>query len=295
MQESQAIRKHFDLSRGGLSYLEWDKAGSEAPLLHFAHANGMNAYTYWRLMEPMADKLHLIAADFRGHGLSDAPADPQRLKNWQLHLKDFERFIESFGRPVYLAGHSMGAVCSIFLAARRPDLVRGLVICDPVIMAGGLLILWRLLRGLKQGHRAPIAIGAASRRAVWPDRQHVFETYRGRGGFTSWPDEWLQDYLVTGLKEREDGKLELACDPAWETQDFATAPHTTWGALKKISCPICLIYGGKSDVFTSQVARRFSNSCPDARKLCIEEASHFVVMEYPEKVREEILQMCLGS
>ncbi len=70
-----------------------------------------------------------IALDQRGHGRSDKPADGPFDRD--AYVADAEAVIEQLDlAPVVLVGHSMGALTAWQLAARRPDLVRGLLICD---------------------------------------------------------------------------------------------------------------------------------------------------------------------
>ena len=53
-------------SAGEIAALSWSEAGSEAPLLHFAHATGFNAHTYRRLLEPLSKRFRIAASDARG-------------------------------------------------------------------------------------------------------------------------------------------------------------------------------------------------------------------------------------
>ena len=63
-------RKWLPLSDGQMSYLEWDDAGreNEGGTLHFAHANGFNAQTYQRLLQPLSGRFQILVSDARGHG-----------------------------------------------------------------------------------------------------------------------------------------------------------------------------------------------------------------------------------
>ena len=58
------------MAGGEVSYLEWENSG---PALHFAHANGFNAETYRRLLQPLASLFHIFALDMRGHGFTTLP------------------------------------------------------------------------------------------------------------------------------------------------------------------------------------------------------------------------------
>jgi len=77
----------------------------------------------------LSGRSRAIALDQRGHGRSDKPGDGPFDR--EAYIADAEAVIEQLDlAPVVLIGHSMGALTAWQLAARRPDLVRGLVICD---------------------------------------------------------------------------------------------------------------------------------------------------------------------
>lgn len=77
----------------------------------------------------LAEKHRAVAIDQRGHGRSDKPAEGPFTR--EVYVADAEAAVEQLGLgPVTLIGHSMGALTAWQLAAKRPDLVRALVICD---------------------------------------------------------------------------------------------------------------------------------------------------------------------
>ncbi|MBW1876487.1 MAG: alpha/beta fold hydrolase, partial [Deltaproteobacteria bacterium] len=76
--------------------------------MHFAHATGFNAETYRELLLSLDPALDVYAMDARGHGMSEAPADPKKLRSWVQYRKDLEALVDTLSRPTVLAGHSMG-------------------------------------------------------------------------------------------------------------------------------------------------------------------------------------------
>ena len=104
-------RLSFDLPDGTLSALRFGGADARLSLV-FCHANGFNAQSYRAILEPLG--VAALSLDLRGHGLTNLPADPVGLVNWQVFADDlaylFSNYIES---SVVLAGHSYGAVAGI--------------------------------------------------------------------------------------------------------------------------------------------------------------------------------------
>lgn len=105
-----------------------DGAGTPVALIH-----GLSASSRWwsRNWSALAEK-HLIAAvDLTGFGRS------RRFLGWPAVMPSFgemtallARWLETFGEPAHLIGHSMGGAIAIRLAAERPDLVRSLILVN---------------------------------------------------------------------------------------------------------------------------------------------------------------------
>jgi pimeloyl-ACP methyl ester carboxylesterase len=95
----------------------------------FLHATGFNAITYQSLLEPLGGQMHVAAIDIRGHGRTKLPANPRRLRSWNRFRDDVIQVLEQIAPTgAVLGGHSMGATVSLLVAAKRPDLVRGLML-----------------------------------------------------------------------------------------------------------------------------------------------------------------------
>ena len=289
-------RKIHRTEEGEFSYLVWDQAGPAAPALHFAHATGFHGGVYQRLLAPLADRLRIWALDLRGHGRSPAYMEPMKLKSWDRYRDDLERFVEQeIGEPVFFAGHSLGGITSLSLASKRPDLARGLILIDPVMLTRPLTALVLSMKTLGIGYKIPIAARALKRRSGWKHLEGMRASYVGKRIFRTWPEGWLDDYLADGTNVLKDGSVELTCTPLWEAKTFSVTEHRCWKRLRGVSCPITVLYGGDSDTFLPKAAKRFANARPDDRLLRLEGATHFVPMERAEKVGEEICRMIFSS
>lgn len=71
----------------------------------------------------------VVLWDYRGHGKSEAPADPDRYSIDQV-VDDLCRVLDATagGEPAILGGLSFGGLCSLHVAHRHPERVRGLVL-----------------------------------------------------------------------------------------------------------------------------------------------------------------------
>lgn len=121
---------------GGVRLAAWEfadppKAGEieRAPGVLLLHGL-MGRASHWASTARWLSERHrAVALDQRGHGQSDKP--PQAAFTREAYVEDAEAALEQLGlAPVVLIGHAMGALTAWQLAAKRPDLVRGLIICD---------------------------------------------------------------------------------------------------------------------------------------------------------------------
>jgi pimeloyl-ACP methyl ester carboxylesterase len=279
---SGPVRKTINLAGGEVSYLEWENSGLA---LHFAHANGFNAETYRVLLQPLASRFHIFAIDMRGHGFTTLPADPDGAEGWATYADDLVQFLNAVcPEPLILAGHSMGAVISLEMAAAVPARVRGLVLVEPVLVPeqGG--------QPLGKWPGPNLAEMAARRRAVFPSFKAALDAYRGRGAFKTWPDEVIADYLRGGLAPVPGGgEVTLACKPQWEAKNFSNPPRGAAKLVEVVQCPVMVLHAehGTAPQSEFDIIMRLR---PSARVVCVPDASHFLPMEYPEIVRAEIVR-----
>ena len=257
----------------------------------FVHANGFNAMTYRSILAPLGDRLHVVAIDQQGHGRSPQRVPTASRDSWLLFRDDLVAVIDQLGdHPLLLSGHSMGGTASVLASAVRPDRVKGLALFDPVIMAEDMGR--RVASGEAPAFSdSPLAIGAAKRRSVFASRDEAFSRYRGRGAFTTWPDEALTDYLADGLRDRPDGEVELSCAPDWEAANFSSHAHDVWTPLHAVRAPTTILRAEQGSTCSAASAEPFVDANPKFTVETIPGTTHFLPIERPDLVRETILRM----
>ena len=258
-------------------------------MAHFSHATGLCAGTYTALAERLRPHLRVLGMDDRGHGGTKAPANPQKLKNWNIFVDDLERFLENLGEPVIAIGHSRGATVSLLLAIKRPELIRALVLIDPTILPFSWMWWWYLAKITGLARLVPIVATAAKRKSVWPDRQSIMAAYREKAVFQTWQDGFLDAYIKDGTEKTANGTIRLCCNPAWESKCFAVCPHDIWRSISMLQKPTLVLYGAESDTFLTSAAKRFKVNVPGTIFRRFEETGHFVPMERPNDSVEAIL------
>ena len=260
----------------------------------FVHANGFNAQTYTSLLAPLSAGLRVLAIDQRGHGATPLPTRTEGRRSWIDLRDDLLALLKSLdGPPVVLAGHSMGGTVSLLAAGARPAAVKGLVLLDPVIMPR-LVALYALAPWTSGAlwKKMPIAEAALRRRSVFDDREAVVAAYTGRGAFKTWPEAMLVDYVDGGFLDREDGKVELACAPAWEASNYCAQGHDPWRAIRHVTGPVRILRAETGS--TCRAGDSFVRRGKDVVIETVAGTSHFLPMERPDLARDAIFAMATG-
>jgi len=112
-------------------YSLWEtRTGSGSPVVL---VHGLSGSSRWwsRNVAALGEK-HLVAAvDLVGFGRNRRFLGlPRFLPTFAETTALLARWIETFGEPVHVIGHSMGGQIAIALAAERPDLVRSLILVN---------------------------------------------------------------------------------------------------------------------------------------------------------------------
>jgi pimeloyl-ACP methyl ester carboxylesterase len=258
----------------------------------FLHATGFNAITYESILEPLGGQMHAAALDMRGHGRSKLPANPRRLKSWNRFRDDVIQVLEQTSPDgAVLGGHSMGATVALLVAGKRPDLVRGLVMVDPVL----------LRRRASRAYNLPIvnmfiqknqmSKQALKRRSEFGSPAEAAESLRGRGAFKTWRAPFLDDYVVDGVLRQDSGKFELSCTPEWESAVFDAHRYRPWAALRRLRrkrIPIIVLQADRESTSPADIDQRVHAIRPDAAITKVPGTTHFVPMERPYVVRDAL-------
>lgn len=122
------------ISTSGITLHIRDEGPRDGRVVMFANSLGTDLRVWDALLPLLPAGLRTIRYDKRGHGLSDATPAPYSMD--QL-VGDAEAVCDSLAlRDVTFVGLSIGGLIGQGLAARRPDLVRALVLMDTAAQIG---------------------------------------------------------------------------------------------------------------------------------------------------------------
>jgi esterase len=257
------MSKRGSLTRDGvrLSYVDF---GGEGQILACLHGRSGCARNFAPLARALTPHYRIIALDQRGHGWSDHSDDGSR----DAFVADAAAFIESLGAgPVRLLGHSLGGVNAYQLAARRPDLVRALIVEDI---------------GCRFDPPPP--------EESWPLRWETLDEFLA---FMRSTPIGMNRLLLDNLVEYEDGWGFRFSDenfrPAREalTGDWSD----DWAA---IGCPVLLMHGTTSWAVTRAEIDRMAALNPRCRVKIFDGAGHVPHDEQPAEFATALRDFLAG-
>ena len=277
--ENQGPGIALQVSPSGIPYLDW---GGHGPVLHLAHANGFPPGTYKTFVQHLTGHFHVLGMECRALW---GTQDPAEFRHWREMGQDLARFLQEMNlNGIVAAGHSLGAVSSLYCAAAHPELVRALVLIDPVILPAWFAPLWAVAMGLGINRRAWLAVGARRRRVEWPSREVLLRAYRSAPVFKRWQEPFLRDYVNSGTAEDPSGSVRLCYPREWEARIFETPPPDVWLTLPRLRrLPLLVLRGQFSDTYRRDTLWLMRRLLPRGTFVEVEGADHFVPMSQPEK------------
>ena len=141
---SDVVSRFVTVAGIRIHFLETGRPGSGPPLL-MIHGWTGSAADWDPLLRALPDRMHAVAVDLPGCGLSEKPDAAYDIP-WFLEI--LHALCRALEAPrIVLAGHSMGGQVAVHFAARYPDMVERLILIDPYGLQGeegSMLILARL-------------------------------------------------------------------------------------------------------------------------------------------------------
>ena len=130
LQKFLADHPGRDLDRGGLR-LHYIDEGSGDPVV-MLHGNPTWSFYYRHLIEDLRDSYRVIVPDHIGCGLSDKPDDSRYDYTLASRVDDLERLLDHLGldRDLTLVLHDWGGIIGMAFAARHPERIARLVVCE---------------------------------------------------------------------------------------------------------------------------------------------------------------------
>jgi len=263
--------KIFDTGKAKLNYAEGPNTG---PSITFLHGLTDNWLYFLPILPFITQRWHTYALDFRGHGKSSR-SPPYRYID---HIKDTISFLEHTGNKNVLFGSSMGGMISLMVAAKRPDLIKGVIFGDSSIRPIRTLDVmrnyhsywkgWRELAGYKGPYEKliqlvsdmPVDIPGQNKKSYGENLDII--SLMNKANFLRHLDpRVLDDWVLGGTDDTAFERVVTGFDEK---------------LLAEIQCPVLLIQGNpkKGGIFTDDAVQYALNKIPKSYHVYIEEYDH---------------------
>lgn len=251
--------KQARIGRYTLRYVE-QGAGPAVVLIHGLAGDA----SAWNAQLPLlAPYFRVIAFDNRGAGGStqvDEPVSTQDLAADTLALIDHLRIDHA-----QVVGRSMGGAIAQHMALLAPARVDSLVLCASFAKLDPLGR--RVLSNMRE---------ALEWRGSWADHaRHSVQNFVSAHFFNTCPDQ------VAAIERLIGGETRLPT--CYSRQNEACQQHDTAGDLARILQPTLVMAGSADPICSLAATRILAEGLPNARTEIFEHASHFFLMEQPER------------
>lgn len=234
----------------------------------------------------LADEVTLIAFDLPGHGQT-APWDAGMGEVQGLSTAIALEFATDLAAddtadipagPIDLLGHSFGATVALRLAVERPDLVRSLVLIEPVLFA----VAFAGDPGARG--RYEVAMSGYARAMAAGDSMAAAREFTA-----IWGDGRDWDALPAAARTalaRGIPMIEAAAPALMDDVAHVLAP----GGLERIDCPVLLLGGSASPAITEEINEGLATRLPRVERAMIVGAGHMAPLTHPRQVASELLR-----
>jgi pimeloyl-ACP methyl ester carboxylesterase len=249
------------------------EAGS-GPGVVCLHSNASSSGQWRGLMEALAPKFHVLAADSYGAGKS--PAWPM---DRTIRLRDevalLEPVLTRAGDPFSLVGHSYGGAIALIVAITQPRRVRALALYEPTLFAL-----------VEQESPAPNDVDGIRNAVI--NAVAALDAGDQRTAARCFIDFWMGAGSYDRMPERNQTAIVEAVTNIQRWKDALFGEPTPLGAFAELDVPVLLMVGKKSPLSSRAVAQRLMRVLPRLELVELDNLGHMGPVTNPDAVNPSI-------
>jgi 3-oxoadipate enol-lactonase len=238
-----------------LHHRHFEANGKAHPIV-FINSLGTDFRIWEQVLSILDGEMSSLVYDKRGHGLSDIGD----IRSIDDHVDDLLALIDHFGlSKVVLCGLSVGGLIAQGLYVRRPEMVKGLILCDTA-------------------HK----IGTTE---SWSTRIATVESK----GIRAVADSVLKAWFTPAFHARRQPELDGYCNmltrqavPGYVGTCVALREADFTDSARRIAVPTLCVAGDQDGSTPPDLVRSLADLIPGARFEIIRDAGHIPCVEQPE-------------
>lgn len=257
---------------------------SGAPIV-YVHGLGGASTNWTALMREMRDDAEQWAIDLPGFGESP-PGERHTVGGF---VADVVAFLERFDQPVHVIANSLGGMISVYVAARRPDLVRTLALVSPAMpqyrlpwaaQASAVMALpWLGEQILRHASAVPSERQIAQLAAV---------LFADPSALPAAELDFAVQERTRWMHKPHSNAVLLEALRSIVAQYTMPPRRSAWGAATRVLCPTMVMLGGYDTLVGSWGRNRWRRARPRSRLVSMPNSGHVAMMEHPQAVADLI-------
>ncbi|MFE2873208.1 alpha/beta fold hydrolase [Embleya sp. NPDC059259] len=268
---------------------------SDLPPAMMIHGLGGSSLNWTELAAELRSDLSVEMIDLPGFGHSPPPRNGDY--SISAHCRAVEGAILSLRKgPVHLFGNSMGGAVATRLAARRPDLVRTLTLISPALpdLRVRPSVLPTAALGAPGVGRALLRL---SRRMTPEDRTRMSIAMMygnpavvGEKAFADAAAEYRRRLELPYMMDAFSQSTRSVIGAYLERGERAL-----WRQAAEVRASTLLVYGRRDRLVDPRMAKRATETFPDARLLVVPDSGHVAMLEHPRVVARGFRELLDGA
>lgn len=250
-----------------------DEGSPTAPVVIFIHGFPLNKSCWDEQLDLLKNEYRVIAYDVRGHGHSDAGAEPFSMEQF---VADLFSFMEALGvQKATLCGLSIGGYIALAASAQDPQRIVNLILCDTQCTA--------------DTDEAKLK------------RSQTILSVQANGMQKYAADSIEKLFSKISLSTRhaavsavEDIILHTPIETITKTLLALAGRSETCSSLSDLKIPVLIIVGAEDQITPPEAAQQMHQLIPQSELKIIEDAGHLSNLEAPERFNGH-LQTFLNS
>jgi len=251
--------------------IAYEVRGQGYPLV-LAHGYTATKEMWADQRDAFSHRYRLVTYDCRGHGQSEAPADPSQY-SLDIFVEDQRALMDYLGiGEAHVGGLSMGGMIAMRFALKYPAMVRALLLLDTAAeLSGSALSQWRGITEMAERLVRSEGVAATVRR-VWEARRQLgFET----------PDP------TPGVVRHLEGLERMSADGFLGAGRAIREQESVLERLGEVTAPTLILVGDQDPLLAPSRAMR--ERLPGSRFVLIKGSTHGTCVWGPDAFEKGVL------